>query len=400
MKKVISMALVLILCLSLCACGEGNDTPETTEAPAKATTVHTEDRIIPPTVEKPATEATQPTQPTEKDVESLYTPYVGKWVCSDEYYVIVNEDGTVIYNDVEYTPEYFEMGDGVAVHLENAEYTYYAGMDENGEVYITAKGCVFVWGLTERFGEGVMVGNHDGRRYILQETEGGNTEPTQEPTTAPTEEPSTSVVCSHTYTDATCTEARTCTKCGARDGYAMGHHWDTTSCTELKTCTRCGATESAVADHSWNPATCEAPKTCSVCGTTEGDAIGHLWKDVTCSAPKTCTVCGATVGYAVGHVDNNGTCSVCGATRKVKENTAKVWNYLKENYGKNLTAQDVADALGLEKRSVDGIFTSAIQREGYGIRVPFEITLEDGTCIQGKYLQLTPAGMAFDLWSE
>lgn len=113
-----------------------------------------------------ATETTD-TQPTI-DPNALYVPYIGEWVCSDGYYVIVNEDGTIIYNDVEYTPEYFEMGDGVAVHLEDAEYTYYAGMDKNGEVYTTAKGCVFVWGLTERFGEGVMVGDHDGRQFILQ----------------------------------------------------------------------------------------------------------------------------------------------------------------------------------------------------------------------------------------
>jgi len=80
----------------------------------------------------------------------------------------VNEDGSLIYNDEEYTPAYFEMGGGVAVYLEEAEYTYYAGMDKNGEVYITTKGCVFVWGLTDRFGEGVMVGDHDGRHFLLQ----------------------------------------------------------------------------------------------------------------------------------------------------------------------------------------------------------------------------------------
>lgn len=33
MKKAISLILALVLCLSLCACGGGNDTPETTEAP-------------------------------------------------------------------------------------------------------------------------------------------------------------------------------------------------------------------------------------------------------------------------------------------------------------------------------------------------------------------------------
>ena len=38
MKKTISLLLALVMCLSLCACGGGNDTPETTEAPTETTT--------------------------------------------------------------------------------------------------------------------------------------------------------------------------------------------------------------------------------------------------------------------------------------------------------------------------------------------------------------------------
>ena len=38
MKKALSLILALVLCLSLCACGGGNDTPETTEAPTETTT--------------------------------------------------------------------------------------------------------------------------------------------------------------------------------------------------------------------------------------------------------------------------------------------------------------------------------------------------------------------------
>lgn len=80
----------------------------------------------------------------------------------------------------------------------------------------------------------------------------------------------------------------------------------------------------------------------------------------------------------------------------MSENSKKVLNYLKENKGVDLTAADVAAALGLEKRSVDGAFTSAIQRKGYGVRVPAEVELEDGTHKAIKLLQLTDAGMAFD----
>ena len=80
----------------------------------------------------------------------------------------------------------------------------------------------------------------------------------------------------------------------------------------------------------------------------------------------------------------------------MKENSKKVLEYLKAINGQDVTAADVAEALGLEKRSVDGIFTSAIQRKGLGIRTPAEIELDDGTHKSVKFLSLTEAGMAFD----
>ncbi len=81
----------------------------------------------------------------------------------------------------------------------------------------------------------------------------------------------------------------------------------------------------------------------------------------------------------------------------MKENTRKVFEYLRSIAGENVTSGDVAEALGLEKRQVDGIFTSAIQRKGYGIRVPAEVELEDGTHKAVKFLQLTDSGMTLDL---
>ena len=80
----------------------------------------------------------------------------------------------------------------------------------------------------------------------------------------------------------------------------------------------------------------------------------------------------------------------------MKENSKNVLNYLKSVNGSDVTAADVADALGLEKRQVDGIFTSAIQRKGLGVRVPAEIELDDGTHKSVKFLRLTDAGMEFD----
>ena len=78
-------------------------------------------------------------------------------------------------------------------------------------------------------------------------------------------------------------------------------------------------------------------------------------------------------------------------------NSKMVFEFLKENNGVDLTAADVAEALSLEKRQIDGIFTSAIQRKGYGVRVPGEIELEDGTHKAVKWLHLTDEGMALDL---
>ena len=80
----------------------------------------------------------------------------------------------------------------------------------------------------------------------------------------------------------------------------------------------------------------------------------------------------------------------------MKENSKKVLNYLKEVNGQQVTAADVAEALGLEKRSVDGIFTSAIQRKGLGVRTPAEIELDDGTHKAVKFLSLPAEGMNFD----
>ena len=84
----------------------------------------------------------------------------------------------------------------------------------------------------------------------------------------------------------------------------------------------------------------------------------------------------------------------------LKPNTVSVINYLKEVNGQNVTAADVAEALGLEKRTVDGIFTSAIQHKGLGIRTPAEVELEDGTHKAVKFLSLTEEGMNLDVTAD
>lgn len=81
----------------------------------------------------------------------------------------------------------------------------------------------------------------------------------------------------------------------------------------------------------------------------------------------------------------------------MSENSRKVIEYLRTVNGKDITAANVAETLGLGKQSVNGIFTSAIQRKGFGFREEAEIELEDGTHSKVKYLRLTDEGMNVDL---
>lgn len=80
----------------------------------------------------------------------------------------------------------------------------------------------------------------------------------------------------------------------------------------------------------------------------------------------------------------------------ISANSIKIIEYLKTVHGTNVTSADVAEALGMEKRTVDGAFTSAVQRKGLGCRVNGEVQLEDGSHKQVKYLVLNDAGLAFD----
>ena len=80
----------------------------------------------------------------------------------------------------------------------------------------------------------------------------------------------------------------------------------------------------------------------------------------------------------------------------LKENSKKVFNYVKEMDGQNITAADIAEATGLEVRSVNGIVTSAFQRKGLMERIPAEIQLEDGTHKAVKFISLTDEGKNFD----
>lgn len=80
----------------------------------------------------------------------------------------------------------------------------------------------------------------------------------------------------------------------------------------------------------------------------------------------------------------------------LKPNSKLVYNYVKENQGKNLTAADIAEGTELETKQVNGIVTSAFQKKGLMERIPAEIELADGSHKAVKLIKLTEAGMAFD----
>ncbi|MBQ8922674.1 MAG: hypothetical protein IJ060_11050 [Oscillospiraceae bacterium] len=132
----------------------------------------------------------------------------------------------------------------------------------------------------------------------------------------------------HTWVDATCTEPKTCAVCGETRGGTsphvvadqtllctqetecincgqiipiQGHIWSDATCTEPKTCWVCGETEGKALGHDWEAATCEHPKTCKVCHETEGELANHKWVAATCTEPKHCEVCGETDGEELGH---------------------------------------------------------------------------------------------------
>ena len=89
----------------------------------------------------------------------------------------------------------------------------------------------------------------------------------------------TVIACEHEWVDPTCTEPKTCSKCGETEGSANGHTW-VAGTVVAPTCTADGYT----------------PYTCSVCSETKTDdvttALGHDPQDTV--VPPTCTEGGIT----------------------------------------------------------------------------------------------------------
>ncbi len=156
--------------------------------------------------------------------------------------------------------------------------------------------------------------------------------------------------CFHTYTAATCTTPKTCTKCGKTLEAPLGHKYEV--CGNTAKCSRCGVSKiiggntseetekpvepsNPVHTHTYTAATCTTPKTCTSCGVTTGNVLGHNYTTQIISSTCTengskivkCTRCGinqTTVIAATGHdyttKTTSATCTVAGKTVKTCEN--------------------------------------------------------------------------------
>jgi hypothetical protein len=76
-------------------------------------------------------------------------------------------------------------------------------------------------------------------------------------------------------------------------------------------------------------------------------------------------------------------------------------DYFKSIGDENVTAADIAAALGMEKKSVDGVVTSGlIRNKNYAERIPaqIEVTDDEGNVKYQdvKFIKLTDAGKNYD----
>lgn len=85
----------------------------------------------------------------------------------------------------------------------------------------------------------------------------------------------------------------------------------------------------------------------------------------------------------------------------MSDNGKKIFGYLKDNFGTEMTAHDMAEALGLTVPQITGSVNSLVKK-GYAIRTESEVAAtEEGkkpTIV--KFISLTDAGLDFDPEAE
>ena len=76
------------------------------------------------------------------------------------------------------------------------------------------------------------------------------------------------------------------------------------------------------------------------------------------------------------------------------DNSRKVFGYLKEHYGDDLTANNIAEALDVSVATVTGSVNGLV-RKGYAVRNEVDGE-KDGKKVVIKYITLTEEGYNFD----
>ena len=83
--------------------------------------------------------------------------------------------------------------------------------------------------------------------------------------------------------------------------------------------------------------------------------------------------------------------------KPVSEKSLVVLDYLKGIGDENVTAKDIAAALDMTDKAVNGVVTSGlIRNKNLAERIQAEITLDDGTHQTVKFIKLTDAGKNYD----
>lgn len=79
----------------------------------------------------------------------------------------------------------------------------------------------------------------------------------------------------------------------------------------------------------------------------------------------------------------------------MKETSKRVFNFLKDSAGDNLTLNDISASLDMAVRSVNGCLVG-MQKKGLVVREETETMGADGKTVKVKYIRLTDAADSFD----
>lgn len=84
----------------------------------------------------------------------------------------------------------------------------------------------------------------------------------------------------------------------------------------------------------------------------------------------------------------------------MSDNGKLVFGFLKDNFGKDMTAHAIAEACGVTVPTVTGV-VNALVKKGYAQRTEVEGEAEEGKKAPiVKFISLTDAGLAFDPEAE